>query len=105
MVTPAKTHVCALAELAVGTARLVEFKGKPVSVFHVESGVYATEEMCPHRAGPLSEGSLVGTTIICPWHGARFDVTTGKVLNGPAARDLKTFPVIVEDEQIYLVEM
>jgi nitrite reductase/ring-hydroxylating ferredoxin subunit len=52
----------------------------------------------PHRQGPLSEGSLDGTTVTCPLHGAQFNVWTGAVLRGPAKDPLKTYHVTVDGD-------
>jgi nitrite reductase/ring-hydroxylating ferredoxin subunit len=69
-----------------------------VAVFSIEGGFCATQAMCPHKHGPLSEGSLDDTTVTCPLHGARFNVWTGAVLRGPAEEPLKTYSVTVDGE-------
>src|ERR687897_2376145 len=62
------------------------------------SGWYALEDECSHQGGPLGEGDLVDEGVLrCPWHGARFDVRTGEVLDGPAARRARTYPVTADD--------
>jgi uncharacterized protein YbjT (DUF2867 family)/nitrite reductase/ring-hydroxylating ferredoxin subunit len=68
------------------------------AVFNIEGGFCATQAMCTHRHGPLSEGSLDGTTVTCPLHGAQFNVWTGAVLRGPATDPLKTYRVTVDGE-------
>ena len=68
------------------------------AVFNIEGGFCATQAMCPHRQGPLSEGSLDGTTVTCPLHGAQFNVWTGAVLRGPAKDPLKTYRVTVDGD-------
>jgi uncharacterized protein YbjT (DUF2867 family)/nitrite reductase/ring-hydroxylating ferredoxin subunit len=68
------------------------------AVFNIEGGFCATQAMCTHRKGPLSEGSLDGTTVTCPLHGAQFNVWTGAVLRGPAKDPLKTYRVTVDGE-------
>ena len=68
------------------------------AVFNIEGGFCATQAMCTHRQGPLSEGSLDGTTVTCPLHGAQFNVWTGAVLRGPAKDPLKTYAVTVDGE-------
>jgi uncharacterized protein YbjT (DUF2867 family)/nitrite reductase/ring-hydroxylating ferredoxin subunit len=68
------------------------------AVFNIEGGFCATQAMCTHRQGPLSEGSLDGTTVTCPLHGAQFNVWTGAVLRGPAKDPLKTYRVTVDGE-------
>jgi len=69
-----------------------------VAVFCVEGGFCATQARCPHRQGPLSEGTLDGSTVRCPLHGAEFDVWTGVVLRGPATQPLKTYKVTIEGD-------
>src|SRR6185436_14269140 len=54
-----------------------------VAVFSVAGGFCATQARCTHRQGPLSEGTLDGSTVTCPLHGAQFNVWTGAVLHGP----------------------
>lgn len=69
-----------------------------VAVFSVEGGFCATQARCPHRQGPLSEGTLDGSTVKCPLHGAEFNVWTGAVLRGPATQPLKTYGVTIDGE-------
>ena len=68
------------------------------AVFNIEGGFCATQAMCTHKQGPLSEGSLDSTTVTCPLHGARFNVWTGAVLHGPARDPLNTYRVTVDGE-------
>ena len=68
------------------------------AVFNIEGGFCATQAMCTHRQGPLSEGSLDGTTVTCPLHGAQFNVWTGAVLRGPAKDPLETYRVTVDGD-------
>jgi uncharacterized protein YbjT (DUF2867 family) len=69
-----------------------------VAVFSVAGGFCATQAMCTHKAGPLSEGTVDDTTVTCPLHGSQFNIWTGAVLRGPAKEPLKTYPVIVDGE-------
>jgi uncharacterized protein YbjT (DUF2867 family)/nitrite reductase/ring-hydroxylating ferredoxin subunit len=68
------------------------------AVFSVEGGFCATQARCTHRQGPLSDGTLDGTTVTCPLHGAQFNVWTGAVLRGPARDPLNTYPVTIEGD-------
>ena len=67
-----------------------------VAVFSVEGGFCATQARCTHRQGPLSEGTLDGSTVTCPLHGAQFNVWTGAVLRGPATQPLETYSVTID---------
>jgi nitrite reductase/ring-hydroxylating ferredoxin subunit len=69
-----------------------------VAVLNLAGDFCATQATCPHKQGPLNEGKLDGSTIMCPWHGPQLNVCTGAVLRGPAAEPLKAYRVIVEGE-------
>ena len=71
-------------ELDDGEGTVVEANGHTIGLFRVEGDFYAIGNECTHEGGPLGEGNLDGTTVTCPWHGARFDVTSGEVLEPPA---------------------
>jgi uncharacterized protein YbjT (DUF2867 family)/nitrite reductase/ring-hydroxylating ferredoxin subunit len=83
-----------LSEVPAGSVLLVG----DCAVFNIDGGFCATQANCTHRQGPLSEGSLDGTTVTCPLHGAQFNVWTGAVLRGPAKDPLKTYRVTVEGD-------
>ena len=66
-------------EIPVGHGTFIERDGLPVAVFNAGGGrFYATGPTCPHEDGPLSEGWIEGGTVVCPWHGFDFDLTTGR---------------------------
>lgn len=89
--------VCEAAKFRPSTFRLVDFDDIEVMVFNIDGNYYAIEDVCTHDGGTLSDGELEGCDIVCPRHGAHFDVRTGKVTAPPAYEDLKTFPTRVED--------
>ena len=66
-------------ELTPGQGKLVEVKQKRIALFNVSGRYYAIDDRCPHRGAPLSEGELEGAAVVCPWHGAIFDLATGNV--------------------------
>jgi nitrite reductase (NADH) small subunit len=88
--------LCPLAEIPPGEGRNFDAFGEKIAVFHTRAGgVFAVQAACPHRGGPLADGLLGGTTLICPLHGWKFDVSTGGVLFGDCG--LKRYPVRVDD--------
>lgn len=90
-----------LDELAAGTMRCVTLGDEPVLVIHAKDGtVHALHNICSHAYARLDEGRLRGTRVICPLHGASFDVRTGAVLGAPATVPLKSYPVRVVDGRI-----
>lgn len=94
------TAVLPASDLPENTPTRVE-AGK-VGVLLVRKGdeIFALGEVCSHLAGPLAEGELQDCSIICPWHGSRFDLRDGKVLDGPATFPQPRFETRIQDGQI-----
>ena len=92
--------VAELNGLDDGDLMAVEIDDEPVCLVKVDGSIYAFTDNCTHISGPLNEGELDGEVLTCPWHGAQFNVRTGKVLRGPARQDIQTYPVQVEDNSI-----
>jgi len=87
-------------ELAPGQGKVVEVNQKRIVLFNVGGRYYALDDVCPHRGGPLSEGELEGATVVCPWHGAVFDLATGNVTRPPAAAGVVAYDVRLDGEEI-----
>lgn len=81
-----------LAGIPCGEGRVFEVGGRRVAVFHTRAGaLYATQAECPHRGGPLADGLVGGTTVICPLHSWKFDLASGEARMGSCG--LETYPV------------
>lgn len=93
-----------LSDFQSGQIKLVVVEGEPVAVYNIDGGFYATHNLCTHADGPLNEGDLEGTQVVCPWHGSCFDVTSGAVLCGPAVEPVAIFEVILDGEIGRVVE-
>jgi 3-phenylpropionate/trans-cinnamate dioxygenase ferredoxin component len=91
-------------EIAEGQARVFEAGDSRVVLCKVQGKCYAIADVCTHDGGPLGEGDLDGYEIICPRHGARFDVRTGAVLAFPAIMPVESYPVKIESGNV-LVEI
>lgn len=92
--------IARVADIPPGTGKMVIADDQLIALFNIEGTFYAIDDACPHQGAPLSEGQLVGCVAICPWHGAEFDVTNGKLLSGPGIRDVQSFPVKLEGEDV-----
>lgn len=90
-----------MSNFAVGTMVDTEIEGKPYVVCRTADGVYAMDGTCPHRQGPLAQGALHGTQVVCPWHAWEFDCVTGRHDYNPAIR-LETFAVRVEGDDVVI---
>jgi nitrite reductase (NADH) small subunit len=97
----ARIRVGNAADVPPGEGRLVEADGRPLALFNVSGRYYAIDNSCPHRGGPLAEGDLDGGVAVCPWHGWRWDVTTGANVNNPAVA-VACFPVTVGPDGIFV---
>jgi 3-phenylpropionate/trans-cinnamate dioxygenase ferredoxin component len=89
-------------ELPAGQRLFIEIDGQPIVIINLAGNYYAIADECSHDDGPVGEGTLEGFEIICPRHGARFDIRTGKVLALPAFVDIPAYPVRVSGDQIEL---
>jgi len=92
--------VAKLKELPNGERLFIEIDDHPIVVFNIAGGIFAIGDVCSHDEGPLGEGVVEGFEVVCPRHGARFDIRTGKVLSLPAFIDIPAYPVRVEGEEI-----
>ena len=93
-----------LSEVPEGEVVGVEVEGVRVCLAVVEGEVYAFADNCSHREFPLSNGELdpEECTITCEWHGAQFDIRTGRALCLPATRPIPVYPTRVEGEDIWV---
>ena len=82
-----------------GTGKPIEIRGTMIALFNVNGMFYAIDNTCPHRRGPLGEGSLDGTVVECPLHGWTFDIATGAATRLPGVK-VRTFPVAIEGDDV-----
>lgn len=76
--------------------------GKVYAIYNTEKGFFATAGMCTHEEQPLDDGLVTDMVIECPLHGGRFDIATGKALSAPVCVDLVTYPVRIEDGDVFV---
>lgn len=88
--------VAPYADFPPGAVRSVNVDGAQVAVFNLDGTCYAIEDLCTHDGGLLTGGAVEGDEVVCPRHGARFCIRTGKVLAPPAYEDVAVFAVRVE---------
>ena len=109
--------VARTGEIPPGERRIVDIEGKSIGIFNVRGRYVALLNVCPHELAPVCFGRLGGTTLpsapgewvwgregeilACPWHGWEFDLLTGACLTDK--RRLRTYEVIVEDEQVIVL--
>ena len=96
--------VAPAGELAPGDYRVVDVDDVMVAVFNLDGEFYAIEDVCTHDYGELTGGCIEGAEIVCPRHGARFDIKTGEALSPPAYEPVATLPVRVEHGMVQVMD-
>jgi 3-phenylpropionate/trans-cinnamate dioxygenase ferredoxin subunit len=96
------THRIALAlsDLPEGQMHACSAGGRDIVVCRTKEGVFAVDNICTHAYARLNEGRLRGFRLICPLHGAAFDVRDGRPLGAPASRPLATHSLTIVDDRI-----
>jgi 3-phenylpropionate/trans-cinnamate dioxygenase ferredoxin subunit len=93
-------EIASVDDLANGERLFLEIGSHYLVLFNIGGDYYAIADLCSHDDGPLGDGELSDHAIICPRHGARFDLRTGKALSFPAVEDIPAYPVRVRDDKI-----
>ena len=97
-----RSPVAYVRDIAPGTTLAVRVTEEAVLLCNVGGTIYAIEDVCTHDGGELDQGQLDGCRIECPRHGAFFDVTTGAALTLPAIVPVRTFPVQIDGDAIFI---
>ena len=98
------TNVAAASEIGPGEYRVVDIDDVAIAVFNLDGAYFAIEDVCTHDFGTLTGGYVEGGEIMCPRHGARFDIRTGEALTPPAYEPVATFPVRIHDGVVQIRE-
>ena len=93
-------RIAAPSDVPEGEVRVFSAGGHSIALANVGGRFYAMDNLCTHDGGPLGEGMLWGEDIECPRHGARFDVTSGRVTAFPAVAPVHTYPARVEGDEV-----
>jgi 3-phenylpropionate/trans-cinnamate dioxygenase ferredoxin component len=89
-------------DLPAGERLFVEVEGRAIVLFNLAGKLFAIGDVCTHDNGPLGDGEVDGDEVVCPRHGARFDVRTGKATSLPATVDIPAYPVRVVEGMIQI---
>ncbi|MFP3948277.1 MAG: non-heme iron oxygenase ferredoxin subunit [Longimicrobiales bacterium] len=95
-------RVASLDDCPAGSLLGVRANGAAIVLANVDGDVYALKDQCSHQEYPLSDGELDGQTLECIYHGACFDVTSGKATQLPAIKGVRTYEVDVRDSEIFV---
>jgi 3-phenylpropionate/trans-cinnamate dioxygenase ferredoxin subunit len=95
-------EIAPASELPNGERLFVEVADKPIVIFNIAGQFFAIGDVCTHDDGPLGDGLLENHNIVCPRHGAEFDIRTGQAVQMPAVVDIPAYPVQVRDGNIFV---
>jgi 3-phenylpropionate/trans-cinnamate dioxygenase ferredoxin subunit len=89
-------------EVPLGTMKGFEINFERIMICHNENGFYALSDECSHDSAPISAGELEDNMVVCPRHGAKFDLATGEVKAPPAVVGIDTFEIKIENDEIFV---
>jgi len=95
-------EIAPASELPNGERLFVELGDKPIVIFNIAGQFFAIGDVCSHDDGPLGDGVIEGNNVVCPRHGAEFDVRTGKAMTMPAVIDIPSYPVQIRGGTIFI---
>ena len=96
------TRACALSEVPAEGALGVLVRDTPVAIIRTGGEVFALRDVCSHEEVPLSEGEIYDHTVECWLHGSCFDLRTGQPTGPPATAPVPTYPVKIDDGDVYV---
>ena len=91
--------VAKISELPEGKGKMCQVQDRAIALFRFGNSFYALDNVCPHRGGPLAEGSVQEDAVTCPWHGFRFDLKTGGNPDGMPYQ-VRRYEVRVQGEDV-----
>jgi nitrite reductase (NADH) small subunit len=95
--------VCRRADVPLDRGWPVRVGDHYIAIFDVDGGLRAVDNTCLHVGNPLDDGFVSSGYVTCPWHGWRYDLTTGEHLTAfGRRRGLRTYPVKVEDDMVFV---
>lgn len=91
------TPVTTVDKIPLREGRAVTVNGTEIAIFHLEKRYLTIQNKCPHKGGPLCDGIVAGTAVVCPLHGRRFDLETGMAVRASEPSSVATYPTRVKD--------
>lgn len=95
-------EIAPASELPNGERLFVDLGDKPIVIFNIAGQYYAIGDVCTHDDGALGDGLIEGNNVVCPRHGAEFDIRTGQAVQMPAVVDIPAYPVEVRDGILFV---
>ena len=96
------TPITELSNIPMREGRAVDVQGEQIAIFRLEDRCLTISNKCPHKGGPLCDGIVSGTAVVCPLHGRRFDLETGIAVRAAEKASVSIYPTRVEDDIVYV---
>ena len=96
------TAIRLIDNIPMREGRAVTVEGQEIAIFHVDHRFLAIENKCPHKGGPLCDGIVTGTAVVCPLHGRRFDLESGMAVRSSEPACVATYPARVENGVVFV---
>jgi nitrite reductase (NADH) small subunit len=96
------TPITKIENVPLREGRAVTVGDVEIAIFRLEDRFLTIENRCPHKGGPLCDGIISGTTVVCPLHGQRFDLESGMPVLASQPECVTTFPTRVENEVVFV---
>lgn len=96
------TRVCTIDAVSRGELRQFKLGDAEILVVNLDGQLFCLSARCTHAGAPLAEGELSHDVLTCPWHGSRFKVTDGSVIEGPAEEALRTYEKQLRDGYLFV---
>ena len=96
-----RIRVCAVEEIPPEEGRVVRIADRPIAMFRSGTAVYALDNTCTHRGGPLADGLVSDATVACPLHDRRFELASGRAV-GHDCGAVAAYPVEIVDGDVML---
>ena len=93
-------NVAKTTDLSDGEIMLVEVGDERIALSKIDGSFYAIGDECTHAEGPLSDGTVEGEEVECPWHASRFNLKTGEVTSPPAGEAVARYTVRLEGDDV-----
>ncbi len=94
--------LCDKNSLPIGELRSFKIRGREILAVNLGGKVFCLDGRCTHAGAPLSEGTLNGEVLTCPWHYSQFNIISGEVLGGPAYKQLKSYLVEERENAVFV---
>jgi nitrite reductase/ring-hydroxylating ferredoxin subunit len=88
--------------IPTNSSKYLIVEGHEIMIFNLKNEFFCYNARCTHAGAPLFEGKIDGDLIVCPWHGARFSIVDGSVVEGLATEPLKQYPLIIKDNFLHI---